>query len=60
MKGPINIWRLIRIGATFARTGALGEVLHAMNAPPLVRVTTRAVSWTFAWVGKRGDKSLPW
>ena len=59
MKGPINIWRLIRIGATFARTGALGEVLHAMNAPPLVRVTTRAVSWTFAWVGKRGDKSLP-
>ncbi|MZR12009.1 2-polyprenylphenol 6-hydroxylase [Maritimibacter sp. DP07] len=59
MRGPINIWRLIRTGATFARTGALGEILHAMNAPPLVKVTTRTVSWTFAWLGKRGDPNMP-
>ncbi|MAM63550.1 2-polyprenylphenol 6-hydroxylase [Maritimibacter sp. UBA3975] len=59
MRGPINIWRLIRTGATFARTGALGQVLHAMNAPPLVKVATRTVSWTFAWLGRRGDPSLP-
>ncbi|MBV7379859.1 2-polyprenylphenol 6-hydroxylase [Maritimibacter dapengensis] len=59
MRGPINIWRLIRTGATFARTGALGEILDAMNAPVLVRVTSRAVSWAFAWLGKKGDKSLP-
>ncbi|GKY86705.1 2-polyprenylphenol 6-hydroxylase [Sinisalibacter aestuarii] len=59
MRGPHNIWRLVRTGATFARTGALGEVLHAMDAPPLLRTTARAVSWTFAFLGKRGDPSLP-
>ncbi|MBV7407748.1 2-polyprenylphenol 6-hydroxylase [Maritimibacter sp. DP1N21-5] len=59
MRGPINIWRLVRTGATFARTGALGEMLDAMRAPPLMRVTARTVSWTFAWLGKRGDPALP-
>ena len=59
MRGPINIWRLIVTGATFARTGALGEMLDAMQAPPLMRVTARTVSWTFAWLGKRGDPALP-
>jgi len=59
MRGPHNIWRLIVTGATFARTGALGEVLHAFDAPPLVRTTARIVSWTFAFLGKRGDPALP-
>lgn len=59
MRGPINIWRLIRTGATFARTGALGEMLDAMSAPPLVRLAVRSVSWTFAWLGKKGDPDLP-
>ena len=36
MKGPHNIWRLVVTGATFARTGALGAVLHAFDAPPLI------------------------
>ncbi|GGD22967.1 2-polyprenylphenol 6-hydroxylase [Sinisalibacter lacisalsi] len=59
MRGPHNIWRLIQTGATFARTGALGEVLHAMDAPPLVRTTARVVSWSFAFLGRRGDPALP-
>lgn len=59
MKGPINIWRLVVTGATFARTGALGEMLEAMRAPTSLKVAARSVSWTFAWLGKRGDKNLP-
>ena len=59
MKGPHNIWRLIVTGATFARTGALGAVLHAFDAPPLVRTVANVVSWTFAPIGLKGDASLP-
>ncbi len=59
MRGPHNIWRLVVTGATFARTGALGQVLHAMDAPPLLRTAASVVSWTFAFLGKRGDPSLP-
>lgn len=59
MRGPHNVWRLIRTGATFARTGALGEVLTAFDTPPLLRTTARAVSWSFAFLGLRGDPSLP-
>ena len=59
MKGPHNIWRLVVTGATFARTGALGAVLHAFDAPPLLRAVANMVSWTFAPVGLKGDASLP-
>ena len=31
MRGPHNIWRLIRTGATFERTGAMREALEAME-----------------------------
>jgi len=59
MKGPHNIWRLIVTGATFARTGALGAVLHAFDAPPLLRTVANVVSWTFAPIGLKGDPELP-
>ena len=42
MRGPHNIWRLIRTGATFQRTGAMGQALDAMNAPARVRLAARA------------------
>ena len=32
MRGPHNIWRLIRTGATFERTGAMKVALDAVNA----------------------------
>ncbi len=59
MKGPHNIWRLIRTGATFQRTGAMGVVLDALDAPPALRIAARVIGFPFAWLGKKGDTSLP-
>ena len=59
MRGPHNIWRLIRTGATFLRTGAMQDALGAMNAPPRLRAAAYAISFPFAWMGYRGDPNLP-
>jgi ubiquinone biosynthesis protein len=59
VKGPVNILRLIRTGATFERTGAMREALVALNAPPRLRVAARVLGWPFRWLGLRGDPSLP-
>ena len=59
MRGPHNIWRLIRTGATFERTGAMGVALDAMDAPRNVRVAARVLGWPFRWLGYKGDPSLP-
>ena len=47
MRGPHNIWRLIRTGATLERTGAMGVVLDAFDAPPLLAHRCRAF-----WAGR--------
>ena len=59
MRGPHNIWRLIRTGATFERTGAMGVVLDALEAPKSVRVAFRTLVWPFKWLGIEGDPSMP-
>lgn len=59
MRGPHNILRLIRTGATFERTGAMGVVLEAMDAPPPLRLVARILGWPFQWLGYRGDPSMP-
>lgn len=59
MRGPHNIWRLIRTGATFQRTGAMGAALDAMNAPSRLRVAARLLGLPFAWLGYKGDPDLP-
>ena len=59
MRGPHNIWRLIRTGATLERTGAMGVVLQAMNAPPHLAVVARILGWPFKWLGLKGDPALP-
>ncbi len=59
MRGPHNIWRLIRTGATLERTGAMGIVLEAFSAPPGLRVAARILGWPFKWLGDKGDPSLP-
>ena len=59
MRGPHNIWRLIRTGATFERTGAMGVALDAFDAPRNVRVAARVLGWPFRWLGYKGDPSLP-
>jgi ubiquinone biosynthesis protein len=59
MRGPHNFWRLIRTGATFERTGAMREVLVALNAPPRLRFLARVLGWPWAWLGLKGDTTLP-
>ncbi|MEH6836896.1 MULTISPECIES: 2-polyprenylphenol 6-hydroxylase [Falsihalocynthiibacter] len=58
MRGPHNIWRLIRTGATFERNGAMAPILEAIDAPPLVRVALRSLAWPFKWLGVKGDPAL--
>ncbi|MEM8801818.1 MAG: 2-polyprenylphenol 6-hydroxylase [Pseudomonadota bacterium] len=59
MRGPHNIFRLIRTGATFERTGAMGVVLEAFEAPPALRLALRILAWPFKWLGIKGDESQP-
>ncbi len=59
MRGPFNLWRLIRTGATFERTGAMRVVLEALNAPPRLRFAARILGWPFKPLGLRGDPDLP-
>ena len=59
MRGPHNIIRLIRTGATLERTGAMGVIMDAMDAPPLVRGTLRCLAWPFQWLGAKGDPAMP-
>ncbi|WP_138936266.1 2-polyprenylphenol 6-hydroxylase [Roseovarius arcticus] len=59
MRGPHNIIRLIRTGATLERTGAMAVVMDALDAPPLVRGTLRFIAWPFKWLGAKGDPAMP-
>ncbi len=59
MRGPHNIIRLIRTGATLERTGAMRVVLDAFQAPAPLRIVARILGWPFAWLGFKGDPSLP-
>ncbi|WP_101067159.1 2-polyprenylphenol 6-hydroxylase [Roseovarius salinarum] len=59
MRGPHNIWRLIRTGATLERTGAMRVIMDAFEAPAPVRVTMRALAWPFKWLGVKGDPDMP-
>ncbi len=59
MRGPHNIWRLIRTGATLERTGAMKIILAAMDAPPMLRLTVRVLAWPVQWLGLKGDPAMP-
>lgn len=59
MRGPHNIWRLIRTGATFEKTGAMQVVLEQMDAPAPLRAAARIFGWPFKWLGYSGDPKLP-
>jgi len=59
VRGPHNIIRLIRTGATLERTGAMKVIMRAVDAPPLVRVAMRCLVWPFQWLGHKGDTSMP-
>ena len=59
MRGPHNIWRLIRTGATFERSGAMVVVLNAFEAPRSLRFVARILGAPFFWLGLKGDPSVP-
>lgn len=59
MRGPHNIWRLIRTGATFERAGAMRVALEALDAPPSLRIAARILGWPFQWLGLKGDPLMP-
>jgi ubiquinone biosynthesis protein len=59
MRGPHNIWRLVRTLATLERTGAIGAVLEAFKAPPRLRIVARVLGWPFKPLGLAGDSRLP-
>ncbi|KRP25328.1 MAG: 2-octaprenylphenol hydroxylase, partial [Rhodobacter sp. BACL10 MAG-120419-bin15] len=59
MRGPHNLWRLIRTGATFERSGAMAQALKALNAPPSLRIAAHILGWPFKLLGLRGDLTLP-
>ncbi len=59
MRGPHNIWRLIRTGATFERSGAMKVALDAVEAPTSIRIAARVLGWPFKWLGLKGDPSQP-
>ncbi|UWQ17736.1 2-polyprenylphenol 6-hydroxylase [Jannaschia sp. M317] len=59
MRGPHNIWRLIRTAGTFERTGAMDVVLDQLDAPRELRIAARVLGWPFKWLGYDGDPDLP-
>lgn len=59
MRGPHNLLRLIRTGATFERTGAMRVILEALDAPPLLRLVVRGLTWPVQWLGLKGDPAMP-
>ncbi|MEM9717320.1 MAG: AarF/UbiB family protein, partial [Pseudomonadota bacterium] len=59
MRGPHNIWRLARTGATFQRSGAMGQAFEMLDVPPGVRVAARVLGVPFAWLGLKGDPAQP-
>ncbi|NPD17520.1 2-polyprenylphenol 6-hydroxylase [Xinfangfangia sp. D13-10-4-6] len=59
MRGPHNIWRLIRTGATFERTGAMVVALEAMEVSPRLRFAARLLGRPFRFLGLKGDPALP-
>ncbi|OUS38093.1 2-polyprenylphenol 6-hydroxylase [Rhodobacterales bacterium 56_14_T64] len=59
MRGPHNIIRLIRTGATLERTGAMSVVLDAFDAPKPLRILAHTLGWPFKWLGHKGDPDMP-
>ncbi|SNS11451.1 2-polyprenylphenol 6-hydroxylase [Antarctobacter heliothermus] len=59
MRGPHNIWRLIRTGATLERTGAMRAVLDALEAPAPLRIAARVLGRPFRWLGDEGNPAMP-
>ncbi|MEM8699564.1 MAG: AarF/UbiB family protein, partial [Pseudomonadota bacterium] len=56
---PAQIWRLLRTGATFERTGALTQLLDAFGVKGSARLALRTLAMPIGLFGRKGDASLP-
>ena len=59
MRGPHNIWRVVRVGSTFERTGAMKSLLELLNAPLTLRIIARIIGLPFKPLGLRGNPNQP-
>lgn len=59
LQAPSHLWRLLRTGATFERTGAMAEILDAFQVSGWQRFAVRALARPFGVFGRPGDPSLP-
>ena len=59
MRGPHNIWRVIRVGSTFERTGAMKFLLERLSIPVSLRIIARIIGLPFKPLGYRGDIKQP-
>ncbi len=59
VRAPYHLWRLFRTGATFERTGAMGDILDAFGVHGWPRFALRALAWPVGTFGRVGDPSLP-
>jgi ubiquinone biosynthesis protein len=54
-----QLWRLLRTGATFERTGAMRDLLDAVGVHGWPRFALRALARPFRPFGRAGDPALP-
>jgi ubiquinone biosynthesis protein len=54
-----HLWRLLRTGATFERTGAMAAILDAFEIRGWPRLAIRAFAWPFRVFGRDGNPDLP-
>ena len=59
VRAPYHLWRLLRTGATFERTGAMGHILDSFNLRGWPRFAIRALARPIGVFGRAGDPSLP-
>ncbi len=59
LRAPYHLWRLLRTGATFERTGAMTEILDAFEITGWPRFAVRALAVPVGIFGRPGDASLP-
>jgi ubiquinone biosynthesis protein len=56
---PSHLWRLLRTGATFERTGAMRDILDALEVRGWPRLAIRSFAWPFGMFGRAGNPDLP-
>ena len=56
---PSHLWRLLRTGATFERTGAMSAILDALEIRGWPRLAIRSFAWPFGMFGRAGNPALP-